>query len=127
MTSLETLNCFIDEQNRGYVHGGYTSFKGLGHEPEMANYYWDRELWNKALFGRDYPELLSIHKPHKEIFIGHTSTVNWGVMVPMNACNVWNMDTGGGYGGKLSIMDVDSKEFWQSNLLKDLYPNERGR
>ena len=28
---------------------------------------------------------------------------------------------------RLTIMDIDTKEFWQSDDLRTLYPNERGR
>ena len=49
------------------------------------------------------------------------------IVVPMNRCNVWNLDTGGGWSGKLTIMDIDSMEFWQSDFLPTLYPNETGR
>ena len=126
---------YTDDKNRVFCHGGYTSQKGVGHEPIMANYYWDRELWSIALSGeatlrgghaidQRSPRRL---RPHKEIFIGHTSTTNWGKDTPMNACNVWNLDTGAGYDGKLTIMDVDTKEYWQSDKVMDLYPNERGR
>ena len=31
----------------------------------------------------------------------------------MNAANIWNLDTGGGWYGFISIMDVDTKEVWQ--------------
>ena len=82
---------------------------------------------------------------HKEIFIGHTTTGNWivkphlpeykykeqpkqgRIVIPMNRCNIWNMDTGGGFEGRLTIMDVDTKEFWQSDDMRTLYPDERGR
>jgi len=36
------------------------------------------------------------------------------------------MDTGAGWSGKLTIMDIDTNEFWQSDVVKDLYP-EGGR
>ena len=45
----------------------------------------------------------------------------------MNRCNVWNLDTGAGYRGRLTIMDIDSKKYWQSDNAILLYPNERGR
>ena len=78
---------------------------------------------------------------HKEIFIGHTATENWhnkphykefdgtnhAITVPMNRCNVWNMDTGGGFNGKVTVLDIKTKEFWQSDLVKELYPDEKGR
>ena len=34
------------------------------------------------------------------------------------------MDTGAGWNGKLTIMDVDTEEYWQSDLVESLYPNE---
>ena len=85
-------------------------------------------------------------RKHEELFIGHTATTNWKckphykewtddlrqmqnrpITVPMNRCNVWNLDTGAGWTGKLSIMDIDTKEYWQSDLTKDLYKDEKGR
>ena len=146
-------NYYVDEQNRGFVHGGFISKNGLGHEVYQSDYYWDRDLWGLALlqhnnFQDASKEALSKvrrFEKHKEVYIGHTSTGNWKIkphlpeyqyseqpkqgpiLVPMNRCNVWNMDTGGGFEGRLTIMDIDTKEFWQSDNLKDLYPNERGR
>jgi serine/threonine protein phosphatase 1 len=37
------------------------------------------------------------------------------------------MDTGAAFTGSLSIMDVNTKEFWQSDPLPTLYPDEKGR
>ena len=37
---------------------------------------------------------------------------------PVRLCNVWMMDTGAGWsGGRLSMMDVETKEVWQSDRL----------
>ena len=140
---------YIDEENRGFVHGGYLSHEGLGNEEYNADYYWDRSLWELAMVVHSNFTVHNILpkklQPHKEIYIGHTSTGYWGmkahypehkypeqassgkITVPMNRCNVWNMDTGGGFEGRLTIMDVDTKKFWQSDDMKSLYPNERGR
>lgn len=122
-------NFYVDDDNRGFVHGGYKSMEGLGNESYHSTYYWDRNLWQTvALPGHsaagEMPRLL---RPHKEIYIGHTSTMFWNKDVPMNACNVWNLDTGGGWHGKLTIMDIDTKEYWQSDTVKELYPEEKGR
>ena len=151
---FESLSLYhIDKQNRGFVHGGFTSKNGLGHEHYESDYYWDRDLWNLALlqhnnYHEGSEEALSKARrfeKHKEVFIGHTTTGNWlvkphlpeyqytqqpkegRIIVPMNRCNVWNLDTGGGYEGRLSIIDVDTKEFWQSDDMRTLYPDERGR
>jgi serine/threonine protein phosphatase 1 len=146
-------NYFIDENNRGYVHGGFKSRKGLGHESYQSDYYWDRDLWGLALLnhGRIHfdSDMLPVHErfnKHKEIFIGHTTTLQWEckphypeykdpkmetlngpITIPMKRCNVWNLDTGGGYKGKITMMDVDTKEFLQSDVVNELYTNENGR
>lgn len=119
-------NYYIDDQNRGFVHGGYTSIKGLGHEPYEANYYWDRDLMKEAFATRNsfIPKIL---QAHKEVYIGHTATVYYNDFNPINCHNLWNLDTGAGYKNKLTIMDIDSKEYWQSDPIRDLYPNENGR
>lgn len=145
-------NYFVDNENNGFVHGGFVSRRGLGHEAYEADYYWDRDLWGLVilLHGQEsqvenIPKYLR-YKKHKEIYIGHTSTANWKckphypeynhpqqptkngpITIPMNRCNVWNMDTGGGFKGKITVMDIDTKEFWQSDFLADLYPEEKGR
>jgi len=40
---------------------------------------------------------------------------------------IWAVDTGGGWSGKLTIMDIDSYEYRQSDLVPDLYPHIQGR
>jgi serine/threonine protein phosphatase 1 len=57
----------------------------------------------------------------REIFIGHTSTTYWDTDKPMNAGNIWNVDTGAGNRGRLTIMEVSTKTYWQSDLVEDLY------
>ena len=134
----DLVGYYIDDENRAYVHGGFKIYP-LGSEGDL-NYCWDREMWNGAIMGRD-----DACSQYKEVYIGHTSTCFWDVkphypeynnpnqpkngsiIVPMNRCNVWNMDTGGGWHGKLSIMDVDTKEVWQSDYVKELYPEDKGR
>ena len=60
-------------------------------------------------------------------YIGHTPTLYYNVDVPMQGCNVWNIDTGAAFTGRLSIMDIDTKQFCQSEVVKNLYPGEKGR
>ena len=45
----------------------------------------------------------------------------------MNAANIWNIDTGAAFTGRLTAMNIDSKEFFQSDELPLLYPDEKGR
>lgn len=122
----------LDDKNRLFIHAGFTNMKGVEHEFFKPLFYWDRTLWETALaidsqLSKDaitYPLRLKIYN---EIFIGHTPVTKIDETIPVNKACVWNVDTGAAFKGKLTIMDVDSKEFWQSDSLPDLYPNEKGR
>ncbi|MBT2621444.1 metallophosphoesterase family protein [Chryseobacterium sp. ISL-6] len=125
-------NYYVDDQNRLFIHAGYSSMHGPEKEMYMSNYRWDRTLWETAVAmdkklsknSELYPKRLLLFK---EIFIGHTSTTELGITYPLNKANIWNLDTGAAYTGPLSIMDVETKEFWQSDPLTSLYPDEKGR
>jgi serine/threonine protein phosphatase 1 len=71
-----------------------------------------------------YPERLRLFS---EIYIGHTPVTRIGKTTPTRFANVWNIDTGAAFKGTLSMMDVDSKQYWQSDPVYTLYPNEKGR
>ena len=123
---------YIDDQNRLFIHAGFASMHGPEKEHYDTNFYWDRTLWEMALTmdcrilkdSKLFPKRLLLYK---EIFIGHTPTINYDVDIPMNACNVWNVDTGAAFMGKISAMDIDTKEFWQSDPAYTFYPGEKGR
>lgn len=115
------VNYHIDEKNRIFVHGGFTHPKGPGHDLIKDQCLWDRSLWSDTLIGLKLSRKPSILSEFDEIFIGHTQTLNWYQDEPMNAFNVWNLDTGAGGKGKLTIMDIDTKEFWQSDFVDKLY------
>ncbi len=125
-------NYHIDHKNRLFLHAGFTNLKGVEHEYFSKLFYWDRTLWELAIAMDDkllkgdtrYPQRL-IH--YKEIYIGHTPISRTGLASPRNAANVWNIDTGAAFKGPLSILDVDTKEVWQSDPVHMLYPNEKGR
>ena len=123
---------YIDGKNRLFIHAGFTNVKGVEFEYFKPLYYWDRTLWETALAldttlskeAITYPNRLKIYA---EIFIGHTPVTKINESVPVNRASVWNIDTGAAFKGKLTIMNVDTKEFWQSEPLPNLYPNEKGR
>jgi serine/threonine protein phosphatase 1 len=129
---------YITGDNKAFMHGGFTSRKGVGHEKRESNYYWDRNMWSLAMYAHDNKIDVTPRKyrflKHKEVYIGHTPTINYInddntdiIDVPMNKCNVWNMDTGCGWNGKLTAMDIETKEIYQSDNVCTLYPNEKGR
>lgn len=115
-----------------FIHGGFNRHYPLEQTPQYL-YYWDRDLWSQALSWQAMGEEDRINNPFKmkdkfeEIFIGHTSVNFWGTDKPMHCANIWNLDTGAGWAGKLTIMDVDTKEIWQSDNARELYPYELGR
>lgn len=123
---------YIDEQNRLFVHAGFTNLNGVAFEYFPKLFYWDRTLWETALCLDKTIKPSSIFYPkrfthYKEIFIGHTPVTKINETKPLNYANVWNVDTGAAFFGSLTIMDVDSKEYWQSKPLNLLYPDEKGR
>ena len=123
---------YLDKENRLFIHAGFTNMKGVEHEYFKPLFYWDRTLWETALAldprlskeAISYPNRLNIYK---EIYIGHTPVTKINETIPVNKACVWNVDTGAAFKGKLTIMDVDTKEFWQSDSLPELYPTEKGR
>lgn len=125
-------NTFIDDANRLYLHAGFTNLKGIEYEYFQKMFYWDRTLWElvRAMHSeispkdKNYPKRLT---HYHEIFIGHTPLSKTGTAIPSNGANVWNIDTGAAFKGSLTMMDVDTKEFWQSDPVYTLYPKERGR
>ena len=122
----------IDTKNRLFVHAGFVSMHGPEREYSNSNLYFDRTLWEMALSLDSRIEKDSILYPKRlklfnEIYIGHTPTINFDSFVPMNAINVWNVDTGACFYGKLSCIDIDSKDVHQSDVVQSLYPNEKGR
>jgi serine/threonine protein phosphatase 1 len=129
---LSLQDYHLDDENRLFIHAGFTNVRGVTHEFFTPLFYWDRSLWETALaldkqLSKDtltYPNRLKIYK---EIYIGHTPVTKIDETIPINKACVWNVDTGAAFKGKLTIMDVDTKEFWQSDNLPDLYPNEKGR
>lgn len=122
----------IDTENRLFLHAGFTSMHGVEKEVFQTTLYFDRTLWEMALTmdkriaknSELYPKRLT---HYNEIYIGHTPTINYGQYEPMNAINVWNIDTGAAFFGKLSAVNIDTKEVFQSEVVKDLYPDEKGR
>ena len=122
----------LDEENRLFLHAGFTSVHGVEKEIFTENFYFDRTLWELALAMNKNMDKDAIYFPkrlqhYSEIYIGHTPTTNFGETTPMNAFNVWNIDTGAAFKGKITGINIDTKRYFQSDNLPNLYPNEKGR
>lgn len=125
-------NYYLDNKNRLFLHAGFTNLKGVDFEYFSKSFYWDRTLWELALSIN--PNLSKDHKyypqrllQYKEVYIGHTPVTRIGKTTPQQGANVWNIDTGAAFKGPLSIINVDTKEVWQSDPVYTFYPNEIGR
>ena len=132
---------YVDDDNNVFIHGGiYPMFGTVQQMSNRQDMYWDRNMWERAMVLQYYMEngkeeyvtniLPKCFREHNNIFIGHThvdsDTVNPQAL-PVRAMNVWNIDTGAGYSGKLTIMDIDTHEYWQSDFATDLYTDYKGR
>lgn len=101
----------IDSQNRCFIHAGFDRRINFMQQKESA-YYWDRTLWNEALNFLGPNTSIGSYKTipdFKEIYIGHTPTTSWGKNQPMSAYNIYNLDTGAGDSGRLTIMKLIQK------------------
>lgn len=126
------INYHIDTANRLFIHAGFASMHGPLKEHYETNYYWDRSLWEMALsmdisLKKDDPFYPKRLKQFYEIYIGHTPTTNYDISTPINRHNLWNIDTGAGFSGSVTALNIDSKEYIQSEKVPLLYPNEPGR
>lgn len=122
---LRGASPFIELDNKLFVHGGINPTLDISkQDPELL--LWDRDLLDGAVrTSQRNPD----HRYGKwdDIFIGHTPTERYRTLEPVHACNVWAVDTGCGWSGKLTIMDIDNHDYWQSDLAPALYPNVPGR
>ena len=123
---------YLDDENRLFLHAGFTSVHGVEKEIFKENFYFDRTLWELAIamdtnMARDHTKYPKRLQHYSEIFIGHTPTTNFGEAAPMSAMNIWNVDTGAAFKGRVTGMNIDTKAYFQSDLLPDLYPDEKGR
>lgn len=123
---LKSAVYYYIEGKNIFTHGGILETKPV-EETHKDVFLWDRDIFARAWNVAHYNPKFKIQH-WDSIFIGHTSTQNYSnELKPLFLCNVINLDTGAGWSGKLTIMDVDSKEYWQSDLAQELYPDAKGR
>jgi len=140
---LRNAYLFLEDEINGkkclFVHGGFDFFRGI-ENTSRNEMMWNRDLMARAL-QNEVIARKSNTKPkdfpfYDEIFIGHTTTETLGRKCeqvgldgskPVKACNVWLLDQGAGWSGYLSIMNIETKEFYMSDKVSTLYPDVKGR
>lgn len=107
----------IDEDARLFVHGGYNHripFNLQNENKELL--IWDRSL---VLTAMELDQYRVEFNEFTEIFIGHTPTQFIKESTPKRLSNLWMLDTGVYISGKLTIMNIETKEFWQSTVREN--------
>ena len=122
---LKNGQLWIELKDQVFVHGGFNPDISLSSHSAQT-LVWDRTLLDMALKMQSTERGCKFSR-YEDIFVGHTTTELYHSLEPIKACNVWGIDTGAGWSGKLTIMDVDTKEYWQSDLTPDLYGGTPGR
>lgn len=122
---LKDAHLWLELEDKVFVHAGFNPQKPISTHDRM-DLVWDRTLIEQAY------RMNRFHPGHqfsqfKEIYLGHTTTENFGSVKPLKLCNVWALDTGAGWSGCLTIMDVNTKQYWQSDFTPQLYPNANSR
>ncbi len=123
---------FVDEDKNIFIHAGFCSMHGPQHDRYETNWYWDRTLWEMAIalnpqLDKESPFYPKRLKHFNQLFIGHTPTTNYDIDTPIKAANLWNVDTGAAFRGKLTGLCVQTGQYWQSSPVHHLYPGETGR
>ena len=125
MALLKNAKIFLKKDNRIFVHGGFDPLTPIESQ-SPDDVLWDRNLLQQASIENfDNPSFR--FGPYEDIFVGHTPTLRFNSIKPLHLCNLWALDTGAGWNGSLTIMNIHTKEYWQSDLVTDLYPNIHGR
>lgn len=103
------------EDNMLFVHGGINPKIPKIESQSRFDLLWDRDLINYAI------EHIILN--YKNVFIGHTTTQFLGnrlmlddIYKPIILNNLIMMDTGAGFNGRLSIMDINTRKYWRSKI-----------
>jgi serine/threonine protein phosphatase 1 len=123
---LSKAHLFYRLENKVFVHGGFDPEIPLETQGE-STFLWDRKLVYRAIENHSETEDRRITE-FDEVYVGHTPTLNFGMLEPMRVCEVIIMDTGAGWlGGVLTMMNTGTKKFVSSRPVDELYPDYAGR
>lgn len=119
---LEEAKPYVIRGNTLFVHAGIDPLRPITKQT-TETFLWDRTLALKAigLHPDRTDEKLTLYD---ETYIGHTPVP---FAHPVLAGGVWLMDTGAGWSGVLSMMDINTKEVFSSDVVPSLYPGVQGR
>ncbi len=112
---FETGKYWYKQNNMIFVHGGFNPKILKMTSQSKHDLTWDRKLI-------EFARKQKVQK-YKKVFVGHTSTQRYqndpsinDYMAPIWFNNLCMMDCGGGWNGKLAIMNVDTNKYWTSDV-----------
>lgn len=108
------------DNNRLFVHAGINPFKPITQQG-IQTFLWDRDFAKLAQVRHHEEQRLTTYD---EVYIGHTPIKE---EKPVQYGEVWMMDTGAGWSGRLSMMNIDTHECFVSDPVPQLYPGVTGR
>lgn len=125
----EQITYYKDSDNNLFVHGGINRHEALEDQGSKV-FLWDRDLLTLSVnSARSSLPPLKYKEEFKKIYVGHTTVQNYGGgTLPLDVDRVMALDTGAGWSGVLTIMNVETGEYFQSdNVREKLYTTEKGR
>lgn len=116
---------YIDLENKLLVHGGFDPFTPTALDDTDGDVLrWDRSFANTILSDPDaFDPDSRPHSSYDRVFVGHTVVSTAEGPAPVRLREVWMLDQGAVYGYPLTLMDLDTEEYWQSDPGRDLYPD----
>lgn len=105
------------------VHAGFNNTIPIANQKSHNRLFRDRWIWKaclQALKEKDTSFHVDSIEKFSKIFIGHSTTPD---RLPNFVGNVVNTDTAAGSDGKVTIMNIDTLEYYQSDYTSFLYKN----
>jgi serine/threonine protein phosphatase 1 len=123
---LENARLYYILDKNLFVHGGFLPDIPIEQQDKKI-FLWDRSLVKAALSHRQHGEEVRL-TPFDMVYVGHTPTFNFNESNPIITNGVCLMDTGAGWpGGVLTLMNIDTRECFSSDMVSELYNNCKGR
>ena len=113
------LPYLVTPDNRLFVHGGYDASVPIDRQ-DIDQLVWDRSLLQQA-WNYENRRVSCDFGGYTQIYIGHTPTQVFDSEKPLALCNVLAMDTGAGFQGRLSMMEIYEETLIQSDTVGELY------
>jgi serine/threonine protein phosphatase 1 len=106
---LEEPVPYHEEDGMLFVHGGFP----FGSSPRWETL--DTLVWDRSLCYHMKQHPNDRIAPYENVFVGHTTTQLFGnAQHPLHYGNLFMLDSGGGWDGRLALMDIHTKKYWLS-------------